>query len=593
MENGKLEPQLILALGVTENERMSSEELNVGYDAAEKVWTLIIRYNGNGDNIREIAEDFSELSGGYGIVRIEQTMIDALSELENVIYIEKPKKLYYEIQDGISASCVFYVQNEPLNLFGEGVVVAVVDSGIDYLHPAFIDEYGKTRIIGIWDQTLSSEGENTGQPPVGYNHGVWFTSEQIDRAIEAAGTAGRQAAYNIVPSRDVSGHGTHVAGICCGNFAMDKRNNIGMATKSKILVVKLGNPSGDGFPRTTELMEGMDFVVKKGIELNMPLVVNVSIGNAYGSHDGTSLLETFMDLAADLGRTSVVVGSGNEGAEGGHVSGRFSGNITNEVRRTELIVGEYERSVNVQIWKSYEDIMSIEVISPSGMTTGMVRENPGIYRFNLDDMGLVIFFGEPSPYSRYQEIYLDFITENSFLPEGIWEIRLQGNNIVYGRYDMWLPVSNALGGNTEFIRPEPNITLTIPSTAAKVITVGAYNAFTDSYADFSGRGYTRFTNQIKPDIVAPGVNVSSASPGGGMDTRSGTSMATAFGSGAAALLMEWGIVRGNDSFLYGEKLKAYLIRGAQPVGTGRIDIFPRPNPLTGWGKLCVRASLPV
>lgn len=171
---------------------------------------------------------------------------------------------------------------------------------------------------------------------------------------------------------------------------------------------------------------------------------------------------------------------------------------------------------------------------------------------------------------------------------GIWTFRLIPERIVTGRYDFWLPGVGTINENTAFLEPDPYITLTIPSTSAKVISVGAYNSYNDTLATFSGRGFTRETNQVKPDIVAPGVNISSASNTGGMEIRSGTSMATPFVTGSAALMMEWGIVRGNDLFLYGEKIKAYLIRGARHLQA--FDVWP--NPQAGWGALCLRDSIP-
>lgn len=583
INNGKLETQLNVALDSTETELEESMELGTGYNSTTKEWTLIIRYSGDTEKIRNISESFDELAGGYGIVRIKEIRIEELSSLGNVLYIEKPKKLYYEISEGISNSCINSVQLEPFNLFGDGIIVGVIDSGIDYLNNAFLDGNGKTRIISIWDQTLPNSDTNS--PPAGYSQGVEFTKEQINMAINA-GFISRNEAYRIVPSRDISGHGTHVAGICCGNFASDKNNNIGIATKASIIIVKLGNEN-NGFPRTTELMTAIDYVVKKGMELNMPVAINLSFGNNYGSHDGMSLLETFIDTVASLGRTTIVAGSGNEGSSGSHVSGQIINTmIPDEI---QLITGNFEKAFNVQLWKSYSDTFEIEITGPSGASTGFIKENNEITRYVIDNTQIIIYFGQPSPYSIYQEIYFDFIPQSSYITEGIWKIGIRGESVNDGKYDMWLPVSNALSTNTRFVRTNPETTLTIPSTASNVISVGAYNTYTDSYADFSGRGYTRSTNQIKPDIVAPGVNILSAAVGGGMTLRSGTSMAAPFVTGGAALLMEWGIINRNDPYLYGEKVKAYLIKGAKQLP----GMYDTPNPLTGWGKLCVKDSIPV
>ena len=200
----------------------------------------------------------------------------------------------------------------------------------------------------------------------------------------------------------------------------------------------------------------------------------------------------------------------------------------------------------------------------------------------------MIYYGEPSPYNRYQEIFIEFVPRQTYVDEGVWKIRLTPVRIVGGRYDMWLS-SERTSANTRFLRPDVYTTLTVPSTASSVITVGAYDAYNFSYADFSGRGYTRATNQIKPDIVAPGVNISCIAPGGGMVQRTGTSFATPFVTGSAALMMELGIIQGNDLFLYGEKVKAYMIRGARRLA----GYENYPNPLLGYGALCLEDSLPI
>ena len=174
------------------------------------------------------------------------------------------------------------------------------------------------------------------------------------------------------------------------------------------------------------------------------------------------------------------------------------------------------------------------------------------------------------------------------MESGIWSFFLEPQRIIQGRFDFWLPSSAVLNPSTRFLGSTPDVTLTVPSTAAKVITVGAYNSAANSYADFSGRGFTRLTNQVKPDLCAPGVGIMAPGNGGGYRSVTGTSFATPVVTGSVALLMQWGIVKGNDPFLYGEKVKAYLRRGARPLpGFGEY-----PNPQVGYGALCVRDSLP-
>lgn len=253
------------------------------------------------------------------------------------------------------------------------------------------------------------------------------------------------------------------------------------------------------------------------------------------------------------------------------------------------MVGDYERNLSIQIWKNYWDEIRIQLLSPFSQAPIQIPNTPGSWRFAVGDTELLIYYGEPSPYSLYQELYIDFISSRTYISSGIWTFLLTAQNITDGIYDLWMTAAAARGSATQFLAPTPETTLTIPSTAAKVISVGAYDSNTNTYAPFSGRGFTWNTNQVKPDIVAPGVGITSCAVGGGYETRSGTSMATPFVSGSCALLMQWGILMGNDSFLYGEKMKAYLIKGARKLPFAE----NYPDPRVGWGALCVSASIPV
>lgn len=588
MDSQKRENLLNLSLNATAEERERSMELNVGVEDDGETWEVIVRYSGDLSRYeQEVGFSRVELLGGYAILTIRREQLDALSQIPEIAYIEKPKRLFFELDTGRRASCIAPLQSAVTvgdmrqRLFGSGCLIAVLDSGIDYYHEDFRNEDGSSRILRIWDQTLENF---PGQPPQGYRMGVEFTREQIDEAL-AAGS--RDAALQIVPVTDESGHGTAVAGIAAGNGRASNGRYRGVAAESELIIVKLGRSREGGFPRTTELMQAVDYVVRFAAERNMPLAVNISIGNTYGSHDGTALLESYLNTAADVGRTVIVTGTGNEGITRGHTSDVIS---TGEQRIVEFSVGTYESKLNIQLWKYYVDELSLELVMPSGERLGPFEQRLGTQRFQAGQTEFLIFYGEPAPYTRAQEIYIDMIPAGSasYINSGFYEIRVRAGRVVQGEYHFWMPSSGILNRNTGFSFPTPDITLTIPSTAAKLISVGAYDAALDAFSEFSGRGYTRVVPMVKPELVAPGERIMAPAPFDRYQMRTGTSFAAPFVTGAAALLMEYGIVNGNDPYLYGEKVKAYLIRGARPLP----GFNEFPNPLVGYGALCLEASLP-
>jgi subtilisin family serine protease len=573
MDSGILDNQLNLALDLPEGERERTMDLDVGYDPETNTWELIVKYSGS---LEQIIEDLNigvvELSHGYAIITIPENLIDNLTTYVQIEFIEKPKRLFYEVNTGRMASCINPVQLPPFSLFGQGVLVGVIDSGIDYSHPDFRNEDGTTRIEVLWDQTIP------GNPPEGFRIGTLYTREKINEALELP----MPQRLDIVPSTDLSGHGTHVAGIAAGNGRASNGLYRGVASMSDLIIVKLGESIGGSFPRTTQLMEALEFVVRYAISMARPLAVNISFGNNYGSHTGRSLLESFINDISNMGRINIVIGTGNEGAQGNHAAGILQMGV---VEIVEFTVSEFEFSLNLQIWKNYFDHFDITIIAPNGMRVGPIPSILGTQQFQIAQTRILLYYGEPTPYNGQQEIYIDFIPTANYINAGVWRIELVPKKIVVGNYDMWLPSGGAKNPATRFLISSEYTTLTIPSTAYRPISVGAYNALTGSYAPFSGRGYTR-DMRIKPDIVAPGVNITSCSPGGGYSIRSGTSMATPFVTGASALLMEWGIIQGNDPYLYGEKLKVYLIDGARPL---RIEAV-YPNRTLGYGALCLEET---
>lgn len=275
MPDQKIDNLLNLAMEATPQERAKSENLNVGYDSTVKLWDVIVKYSGpesdlGGDGIQAVP-----LLGGYAVVTLPESEIDAYSDREQIEFIEKPKRLYFETLQAREASCILPVQAGANGLTGEGILVGVVDSGVDYFHPDFRNEDGSSRILRLWDQSLD------GKPPRGYVTGTEYTKEEIDKALVLGETEGRR----LVPSRDFSGHGTAVLGIAAGNGRASGGVNRGVAYESDLLVVKMGNARENSFPRTTELMEGIDYLIRQAVKMGRPIAINISFGNNYGSHE--------------------------------------------------------------------------------------------------------------------------------------------------------------------------------------------------------------------------------------------------------------------------------------------------------------------
>ncbi|MBO4515374.1 MAG: S8 family serine peptidase [Lachnospiraceae bacterium] len=641
----KLENQLNLALETPEEVREETLNLNVGYDPGARTWELIVKYNGDpatlgrradsgeasapGDRGESLAlEDarilVEPLIAGYAILTVPESLVDEVIANPQIEYVEKPKNFYF-VQEGPSArACIASVTARDPFLSGAGVLVAVIDSGIAYQRNEFRKEDGSTRIRYFWDQTLMPGGtmqtvqqpgipeamQGIGEsglpgqlrdfrearlpgPPQGFQEGVEFDAAWINETLALPTEAER---FERMPTIDVSGHGTAVAGIAAASRTPSYQ---GVAPGADLLIVKLGGDNGDlmGYSKTTEILRAVTYCVKKGQELGEPLVINLSFGNTYGAHDGSTLLERFLDNAAEIGRCVICVGSGNEGNSSGHVSGKLT-----ERKGIDLAIAGFERRLSVQLWKYYGDQIRILLRAPGGTTVSLMPERQGAdgggYVLRVENTRILVYFGEPTPYSASQEIYLEMLPQEpgTFLQEGIWRFILEPVKLVTGAYSFYLPSAVTRNRGTGFLEPTPERTLTIPGSASKVITVGAYDPAFESYADFSGRGYGMTSalgertgyGTAKPDLVAPGVGIMAPDVLGGFSYNTGTSFSTPIVSGSAALLMEWGIVRGKDPYLYGEKIKAYLRGGAQPIRGETVY----PNEKVGFGSVCASESIP-
>ena len=330
-------------------------------------------------------------------------------------------------------------------------------------------------------------------------------------------------------------------------------------------------------------MRALKYVVSRAQELKMPLVINISYGTNQGAHDGQSVFEQYLDNISENKNISIVVATGNEGSARHHFKSQIK---TGDVLNIELVIKTHFDEFNLMFISSFYDLIDFQIISSSGEQSPIINLNQvGTQTVFFNNVKIVFYLEQPTPIYEGQQVIINFSATGNYLPKNSWFLKIIAKNIIDGRVDAWLPITESSGLETQFLNPEPQTSLTIPSTALKVISVGGYDSNIDEFAEFSGRGYTR-TNLIKPDLVAPAVSVISAKSGGTYSTFTGTSFAAPFVSGACALMMQWGIINQNDIFMYGQRLKAFL-----KLGANKKSNINYPNNSWGYGSLCINSAL--
>ncbi|OON90948.1 MAG: peptidase S8 and S53 subtilisin kexin sedolisin [Epulopiscium sp. Nele67-Bin001] len=568
--------QIITSLSASEEEVAAQYLSNYGFEAEGRL-DIIVKYNGDIDRVaREQSAIAQIISTKFAVLSVPRQNVSALSNYTEIEYMETPKLLTYNLNKSMTGSCIKTVQNNrPYNLTGKGVILGIIDSGIQYAHRDFRNLDGTTRIISIWDQGID------GAAPYGFKIGTEYTRAQINEALTMPNAAGR---LSVVPSVDTIGHGTHVAGIAGGNGNASNGQYIGAAPEAEFIIVKLGKGGTNGtFVRNIEIMLAIKYVVEKARELGMPVAINLSNGMNEGPHDGQSIIEQYVDEAAQLWKTNIVVATGNEAANQTHTQGKvYQGSVSS----FSFQVAPNQYSYSLSVWKAFIDTFEFEIVSPAGTRTPKIAYSQKARTFILDKTRIYVTFVGPSPLNGDEEFALYLSGLNSAaITDGAWSINIYGKDVVNGEYYVWGPTRELAGDDTFMLEPVRFTTLTTPSTARNAISVGAYNSITNQIAPFSGVGYSRNSATIKPDLVAPGVDITATSITGGYIRYSGTSMATPHVTGAVALMMQWGIVQHNQPFLYGEFLKTYLLKG---TNRNNIEV---PNPEWGYGRLCVKTSL--
>lgn len=555
---------------------MTSEERS--RITSEDYADLFITYNGN----LKVFDAFENAT--VHIINFFHAVVHVpVSQITNEIinrygYSVMPTLYGLVSQSSLEASGIFRLRSIPaFNLRGQGVLIGIIDSGIDYTNPAFRNADGTTRIAAIWDQTIESESF-----PSFTSYGTEFSREQINEALRS------EDPLSIVPTTDEIGHGTMIAGIAAGSEIPDK-NFAGVAPDAELIVVKLKQAKRylrdfflirEGVPcyESIDILFALEYLRLTAIALNRPIAVCISVNTSFGPHDGREAITGYLSLSSRNIGFGVVIAAGNEGNARRHYFGRINENTGYDL--VELSVGENEAGFTMELWGNPPGLYSVDIQSPSGEYIPRIIPR-------LDESREISFIFEQTV------IYLDYqLIEDQSGDElilfrfvnptpGIWRFKVYGEIQVDSSFNIWLPMEGFISNNTFFIRSDPFTTILNLGNGRYPITVTAYNDADDSLYQNASRGFTR-TGVIKPEIAAPGVNIVAPSINNSFVEVTGTSAAAAHTAGVAALLFEWAIVRGNQPMLNTLDMKILMIRGARR----KLDLT-YPNRDWGYGILDV------
>lgn len=491
--------------------------------------------------ILQILPYAEQLNERYYIADLQPGEADLLMLNTYVEYIE-PAELVFPFQVTQDQPEIAKNTNDISNLTGQGVIIGIIDSGINASLPLFKFKDGASKIISVWDLT------QPGTPPEGFKKGGVVTGDSI---------------FEIT---DPICHGTAVAGVAAR-----------VAPGARLIIVKLSDKAS----RTTDIMRGVSYITNTAMSLGKPCVINISYGTNLGSHNGESLFESYLDDASGVWKNLIVCATGNEGDAAHHSQEVIKEGETTQV---DFSIGTVLQSIYIDVWSNFVDDILWSLTSPNGKNISLTPLINPDSTYYLQDTQIEVIHRGPTQYSTNQETIFSFRL-SSDLPQGNWRLSFYGETIVSGRINLWLPTVEEVGKRTAFLLPSSYLTASIPSTSGRTVAVGGYNDKTNTISTFSGRGPEDYTMAI-PDIVAPAEAILSTSCQGGFDYFTGTSVAAPAVTGTAALMMEWGIVDKNDPFLYGQRIRAFLRRYAS-----RQSNIDYPNPTWGYGSLNIQSIL--
>lgn len=546
-------------------ERLTGKEDDACYISLDDRYLVVYQNRNYASDLSESIYQYRYIPHLYGLMQTEGGSRQAPFDPE------------YLVKSGIRQ-----VQNPPLSLTGRGTILAVIDTGIDYRNPVFLDESGNSRVLAIWDQT-----DQRGNPPNGMEFGSEYLKSDIDEALRS------EEPLSVVPTRDELLHGTIMAAVSAGSRIDGVSGYLGAAPQADIVVVKLKEckqylrdyyliPNEVPAYEESDIMLGIKYADSFGESFSRPVIICLGIGTNMGDHAGNSMLAGYLNRIAEKRSRAVVVCGGNEGNASHHYMGRFSKDEQESVQDVEIRVGEGEKGFMLEFWGAQPDVFNVAIRSPGGETIPPIRlglEQTLSYRFVFEETVFTIQSVLVEP-GAGEELIL-FRVENP--TSGIWNFRIfPTGNGSGGTFHMWLPIQDFLSSETYFLEPEPDITLTEPSMAREVITVTNYDYRNNSFYLESGRGFSR-VGSVKPDLASPGVEI--PTPYG---LRTGSSISGAVTAGAAAQFMQWAVVEKNSPLARTRDVKNYFVKGAL-----RIPGIEYPNKEWGYGRLNLLGSFDV
>ena len=551
--------------------------------SSEDYWDFIFPPNRSQEVLGVDSGDMcmQEMDFDFYVAYVNRLDLEPLT-LERYWYNSIPDCYSLLDMEALEDAGITAVQNYPtLKLLGENVMIGFVDTGINYSNPIFFDSEGKTRIVGIWDQTIQ-----TGTPPEGLEYGSAYTEEEINRALRA------ENPLDIVPSEDLHGHGTFLASVAAGGADLEQQF-LGAAPAASIAVVKLKEAKKylkDFYAiredalcyQENDIMLGLKYLNHLAQQRKMPLVICIALGTNFGGHNGTTPLSLILDFYSRVLNRSVVIGTGNEAAKRHHYYHRFADR--NSTSSAEIRVGNGVTGFVTELWSALPNVVTLSITSPSGERTRQVSLRQG-YRYHF------VFTFERTEVDVEYRLFLEnndsqliFMRFRNPAP-GIWRINVEPIQMSEGEYHMWLPMEEFLSGEVYFLEANPDNTLTEPGTSRHAMTVAYYNSDDNAVDINSGRGYTR-DGIIKPDFAAPGVNITGAGIQKNFVTRSSSSAATGITAGAVALLLEWIMQQPGARGVSASQIRTIIVLGAN-----RQPQAEYPNEEWGYGTMDLYHSL--